>query len=298
MIESQDRGIIDGKAVAREIIDRLSSEIEVFAAGKRAPVLKVLLAGDDPASRVYTGMKVKDARRCGIDSELIELPRDVEEGEVLDRLDTLNSDPGVDGILVQLPLPPQIEKKKVIERISPMKDVDGFHPFNLGRLVSGDPGFVPCTPKGIIFLLDRYGVEIEGKRAVVVGRSIIVGKPMALLLSMKAPGGNATVTICHSRTPDLGSHTSGADILIAAAGRPGMIKADMVKEGAVVIDVGTNRVDDPSARRGYRLTGDVEFESVRGKASLITPVPGGVGPMTRAMLMENTFLAARSSLGA
>ena len=298
MIESQDRGIIDGKAVAREIIDRLSSEIEVFAAEKRAPVLKVVLAGDDPASRVYTGMKVKDARRCGIDSELIELPRDVEEGEVLDRLDTLNSDPGVDGILVQLPLPPQIEKKKVIERISPMKDVDGFHPFNLGRLVSGDPGFVPCTPKGIIFLLDRYGVEIEGKRAVVVGRSIIVGKPMALLLSMKAPGGNATVTICHSRTPDLGSHTSAADILIAAAGRPGMIKADMVKDGAVVIDVGTNRVDDPSARRGYRLTGDVEFESVRGKASLITPVPGGVGPMTRAMLMENTFLAARSSLGA
>jgi methylenetetrahydrofolate dehydrogenase (NADP+)/methenyltetrahydrofolate cyclohydrolase len=241
---------------------------------------------------------VKTAGKCGIDSDLIELPVDTTEADLLVRIDRLNADAYVDGILVQMPLPGHIDQQKVIERVSPGKDVDGLHPFNIGRLAADRPRLVPCTPLGITVMLDHYGIDTAGKHAVVVGRSILVGKPMALLLAMKAKGGNATVSICHSRTSDIAAITRTADILIAAVGSPQMITGGMVKEGVVVIDVGINRIDDETAQRGYRLVGDVDFESVAPKASLITPVPKGVGPMTVAMLMKNTYLAARMALGA
>lgn len=290
--------IIDGKAAAGNILSELAGEVERFSRSRRPPRLCVIIVGDDPASRIYVRNKVKSAGKCGIVSDLIELPADIPGGELLSRLDGLNNDPAVDGILVQLPLPAHIDQQEVIERISPAKDVDGFHPYNLGRLASDKPLFVPCTPLGISELLRRYGVETEGKNIVIIGRSIIVGKPLALLLSRKNRGGNATVTICHSRTGDLSSITSMADVLVAAVGRAEMVNGEMVKEGVVVIDVGMNRVDDPGSKRGYRLTGDVDFESVYPKASLITPVPGGVGPMTVTMLMRNTLQAAVRARGA
>jgi methylenetetrahydrofolate dehydrogenase (NADP+)/methenyltetrahydrofolate cyclohydrolase len=260
--------------------------------------LTVLIVGEDPASQIYVGMKIKTARKCGIDSELVELPASTSESELLGRLERLNKDPAVDGILVQMPLPGHMDQQKVIENISPDKDVDGLHPFNIGRIAADRPRLVPCTPLGITVMMDHYGIETAGKHAVIVGRSILVGKPMALLLARKAPGGNATVTVCHSRTSDMASITRTADILIAAVGSPRMITGDMVKEGVVVIDVGINRVEDESAKKGYRLEGDVDFKSVIPKASMITPVPKGVGPMTVAMLMKNTYQAARMALGA
>ena len=287
-----------GKPVAALVIEKLASEIPDFALKHRPPRLIVIIVGEDPASQVYVGMKVKTARKCGIDSEMIELPATTPEEELLGRLDLLNGDAGVDGILVQMPLPDHIDQQRVIERISPDKDVDGLHPFNIGRLAADHPRLVPCTPLGITVMMDHYGIETSGKHAVIVGRSILVGKPMALLLAMKAGRGNATVTICHSRTSDMASITRTADILIAAVGSPKMLTGDMVKEGVAVIDVGINRVEDDSAKKGYRLVGDVDFETVAPKASLITPVPRGVGPMTVAMLMKNTYLAARMALGA
>lgn len=287
-----------GKPVAALVIEQLASEIPGFAEKHRPPKLTVIIVGEDPASQVYVGMKVKTARKCGIDSELVELPEATPEDELLARLDRLNEDTGIDGILVQMPLPGHIDQQRVIERISPDKDVDGLHPFNIGRLAADSPRLVPCTPLGITVMMDHYGIDAAGKHAVVVGRSILVGKPMALLLAMKAKGANATVTICHSRTSDMAAITRSADILIAAVGRPGMITGDMVKEGVAVIDVGINRVADASAKKGYRLVGDVDFETVAPKASLITPVPRGVGPMTVAMLMKNTYRAARMALGA
>ena len=287
-----------GKPVAGAVIEELASEIPDFSVKYRPPRLTVLIVGEDPASQIYVGMKIKTARKCGIDSELVELPASTPESDLLGRLELLKKDPAVDGILVQMPLPGHMDQQKVIENISPDKDVDGLHPFNIGRIAADRPRLVPCTPLGITVMMDHYGIETAGKHAVIVGRSLLVGKPMALLLARKAPGGNATVTICHSRTSDMASITRTADILIAAVGSPRMITGDMVKEGVVVIDVGINRVEDESAKKGYRLEGDVDFKSVMPKASMITPVPKGVGPMTVAMLMKNTYQAARMALGA
>jgi methylenetetrahydrofolate dehydrogenase (NADP+)/methenyltetrahydrofolate cyclohydrolase len=289
--------LIDGKAVAETIFSEVAAGTADFSRSRRPPFLAVVIVGEDPASQAYVRSKVTAAARCGIGSTLIELAAAVDPAYLLDRLDRLNADPGVDGILVQMPLPPHIDQQQVIENISPAKDVDGLHPYNLGRLASDKPRFIPCTPLGILELLARYRVTTGGKRVVVVGRSILVGKPVALLLSRKHGTGNATVTVCHSLTRDLGSVTREADILIAAIGRAHAIRGDMIREGAVVIDVGMNRIADPAAKRGYRLTGDVDFESARGRASLITPVPGGVGPMTVAMLMRNTLQAARWAHG-
>jgi methylenetetrahydrofolate dehydrogenase (NADP+)/methenyltetrahydrofolate cyclohydrolase len=231
------------------------------------------------------------SEKCGIESRLLHLDEDVPEEKLIATLSELSDDPGVHGILLQLPLPKHIDQDRAIGTIAPIKDVDGFHPENLGLLASGKPRYVSCTPAGILELLAQYNIETSGKRAVVLGRSIIVGKPVALLLAMKAKGGNATVTICHSRTPDIPAFTSEADIIIAALGSPHFVTGDMVKDGAVVIDVGINRVDDPAAKKGYRIVGDVDFDAVSPKASYITPVPGGVGPMTVAMLMSNTLKA-------
>lgn len=295
MTDQNDK-IIDGKGTAKKIVEELTEEVSEFAGRYRAPSLRVILVGDDPASRVYVRSKVRTAAKCGIDSELVELPGDVSREKLFDRIDQFNGDSGIDGLMVQLPLPPHIDSKEVIERISPDKDVDGIHPFNLGKLVEGTPNFVPCTPLGITHLLELYGVKTDGKKAVIIGRSIIVGKPMALLLSSKLSGGNATVTVCHSRTADMVSETVDADILISAVGKPEFIGADMIRENAVVIDVGVNRVEDSTRKKGYRLAGDVDFESVLPKVSKITPVPGGVGPMTVAMLMKNTLRAARMAL--
>ncbi len=289
--------IIDGKKIAKEVLSELAVEVDSFRRDYRPPKLAVIIVGEDPASEIYVGMKVRASAKCGIDSDLVEMASDISEEYLLERLKRLNSDPGIDGILVQLPLPAHIDKQNVIERISPDKDVDGFHPYNLGRILSDKPRFIPCTPLGIQVLISKYGVKAEGRNVVIVGRSLIVGKPMAMLLSAKSNSGNATVTICHSRTKDLSRVTVKADILIAAVGKANMITGDMVKGGVVVIDVGVNRVDDPETKRGYRLEGDVDFDSVQPKASLITPVPGGVGPMTVAMLMQNTLQAARWARG-
>jgi methylenetetrahydrofolate dehydrogenase (NADP+)/methenyltetrahydrofolate cyclohydrolase len=262
------------------------------------PGLSVVLVGDDPASTVYVRSKGKACEEAGMRGETIRLPSDTSEAQLLDQVDALNADPRVHGILVQMPLPKHMSADKVIRRIRPDKDVDGFHPVNVGKLSIGErDGFVPCTPAGAIELLVRSGVETRGKDAVIVGRSNIVGKPMAALLLQDAPGGNATVTVCHSRTADLAAHIRRADILVAAIGRPEMITGDMIKPGAVVIDVGINRVNDASVPKGYRIVGDVEFASARAVASLITPVPGGVGPMTIAMLMKNTVRAAAQIAG-
>jgi methylenetetrahydrofolate dehydrogenase (NADP+)/methenyltetrahydrofolate cyclohydrolase len=289
--------IIDGKGISKEILNELATEVGIFTKRYRAPHLAVLIAGDDPASKVYVRNKVRAAEKTGVRSTLIELPADIGVEELYTELDRLNRDTDIDGILVQLPLPSHIDQQRVIERISPHKDVDGFHPYNLGRLASDQPVFIPCTPLGISVLLSKYGVETTGKRVVIVGRSIIVGKPLALLLSRKNKGGNATVTICHSRTEDLSSIAISADILVAAIGKAGMITGDMIKDGAVVIDVGTNRVEDKTREKGYRIAGDVDFDTAYPKVSLITPVPGGVGPMTVTMLMRNTLQAAQGSKG-
>ncbi|MBD3178918.1 MAG: bifunctional methylenetetrahydrofolate dehydrogenase/methenyltetrahydrofolate cyclohydrolase FolD [Candidatus Latescibacteria bacterium] len=293
----RDERIIDGKATAKSIVEEIGEEAEKFSRGKRAPSLRVIILGEDPASRVYVRNKIKTAKKCNIESELLELPDDLEEGELFDIIEDFNSDSGIDGFMVQLPLPAHINENEVIRRISPQKDVDGIHPFNLGMMVEGNPQFIPCTPLGITELLKRYRVRTEGKKAVIIGRSIIVGKPMALILSSKLEQGNATVTVCHSRTPDIEKETREADILVSAVGKPEFITGDMVKEDAVVIDVGVNRVEDTSRKKGYRLAGDVDFQSVLPRVSLITPVPGGVGPMTVAMLMKNTLKAAKMASG-
>jgi methylenetetrahydrofolate dehydrogenase (NADP+)/methenyltetrahydrofolate cyclohydrolase len=289
--------LIDGKAIAEATYADVTAGTAAFKHGRRAPYLAVVIVGEDPASQAYVRSKVKAAARCGIDSMLIEMPATVEQAYLLERLDRLNADGGVDGILVQMPLPSHIDQQRVIESISPAKDVDGLHPYNIGRLASDKPRFVPCTPLGILELLERSGVRARGMRVVVVGRSILVGKPVALLLARKHASGNATVTICHSLTSDLGAVTREADILIAAIGRAHAITGDMIGEGSVVIDVGMNRVADAAAPKGYRLTGDVDFESAYPRVSLITPVPGGVGPMTVAMLMRNTLQAAKWAHG-
>jgi methylenetetrahydrofolate dehydrogenase (NADP+)/methenyltetrahydrofolate cyclohydrolase len=272
----------------------LAAEIGGLKEKGVTPGLAVVLVGEDPASQVYVRMKGKACEKIGIHSETIRLPVETTESELMEVIDRLNTDPKIHGFLVQLPLPEQIDKRNVLLRIDVTKDVDGFHPVNVGKVASGDTtGFAPATPCGVQQLLVRSGIDIQGASAVIVGRSNIVGRPMASLLLQKGEGGNATVTVCHSRTKDLPDVVRGGDIVIAAIGSPEFVKADWIKPGAVVIDVGVNRVDDPSTEKGYRLTGDVEFEKAKEVASAITPVPGGVGPMTITMLLYNVVRAAK-----
>ena len=284
--------IIDGNRIAAELVAELKSE--VAAAAGRRPCLALVRVGDDPASVSYVRKKEQTAAEIGVESRVILPPVTIRPDELLSLIDQLNADPGVDGILVQSPLPPHLDEVAVFRRVAPEKDVDGFHTLNLGKVAQEDPtGFVACTPAGIMELLARSGVDLKGKHVVVLGRSLIVGKPVALLALQKRTGANGTVTVCHSATRDLPAITRLADVLIAAIGRSEFVTADMVKPGAVVIDVGINRVSDPSRKSGYRLTGDVAFQSVAPLCSRITPVPGGVGPMTVAMLMKNTVKAWR-----
>ncbi len=289
--------LIDGKKISLEIREGLAEEVkELQQKHNITPGLSVVLVGENPASQVYVRMKNKACHKVGIYSEQHSLNKDVSESELIELVKKLNNDNKINGILVQLPLPDHIDENRVINTISPEKDVDGFHPVSMGRLLIGEKGFLPCTPYGIQKMLIASGVEISGSHVVVVGRSNIVGKPIANILVQKKDGANATVTICHSRTKNMAEITKQADILIAAIGRPEMITADMVKEGAVVIDVGINRVDDPSKEKGYRIVGDVKFDEVSEKCSAITPVPGGVGPMTIAMLLYNTVQSAKNTL--
>lgn len=285
--------LIDGKKVADEIKAEIAAEVaERVARGERRPHLAAVLVGHDGGSETYVAHKVKACGQCGFESTLIRREDDVTEEELLDIVARLNEDPSVDGYIVQLPLPKHIDEQRIIEAIDPKKDVDGFHPVNVGRMSIGLPCFVSATPAGIMELLKRYGVDTRGKHCVVLGRSNIVGKPVASLMMQKAVPGNATVTVCHSATPDLKEHCRRADIIIAALGQPGFVTADMVKPGAVIIDVGTTRVVDSSKKSGFRLSGDVDFDNVAPLCSYITPVPGGVGPMTICSLMRNTLLAA------
>jgi len=285
--------IIDGNALAAAIRAEVATEVAALtASGRLAPYLAVILVGDDPASHSYVRGKTNDCAEVGIGSETIVMPASASEAEVLAEVARLNANPGVAGILVQMPLPPQVDAQAVMRAIDPRKDVDGLHPENLGRLVQGAPYQVPCTPAGVQQMLMRTGHDPSGKHVVVVGRSTLVGKPLALLLANKAAGANATVTIAHTGTPDLGAVTRQADILIAAVGRSCVITAAMVRRGAVVIDVGINRIEDATRKSGFRLVGDVDYAAVAEIASAITPVPGGVGPMTRAMLLVNTLRSA------
>jgi methylenetetrahydrofolate dehydrogenase (NADP+) / methenyltetrahydrofolate cyclohydrolase len=292
--------IISGQALSEEIRTELAAEAATFTAETGVvPGLTVVLVGVDPASQVYVRMKGKAADKAGFSSHQITLPEDTPQEELLGVIAGLNADPGVHGILVQLPVPKHIDTGAVLRAIDPAKDVDGFHPVNAGRLAIGDPTVLaPCTPAGVVEMLLRSGYDTRGKHVVVVGRSTIVGRPVALLLLRTGKGGDATVTVAHSRTADLGAITRQADILIAAVGRANLITRDMVKPGAVVIDVGVNRVDDASVEKGYRLVGDVDFDGVSEVAEAISPVPGGVGPMTITMLLKNTLAAARSLVAA
>lgn len=286
--------IIDGKQVSA---DRMADLKKTVASFSSPPGLAVVLVGDNPASKTYIGMKKKACESLGIRSFEFLLPVNTTESELIDVLDTLNQNDEVHGILLQMPLPDHLNEHAMLSRISPMKDVDGFHPVNVGNVLIGKSAFKPCTPRGVMALLSSYNIQTEGKHVVIIGRSNIVGKPMASMLIQNELGANATVTLCHSRTIQLSKITSQADIVIAAIGRPLFLTASMVKEGAVVIDVGINRVDDSMSERGYRLVGDVDFESVKHKARAITPVPGGVGPMTIAMLMANTITAFQQQMG-
>ena len=289
--------LIDGAAVARTVRERVAAEVAELSASGVVPGLSVVLVGNDPASAVYVRNKERFAREAGMRGETIRMSAETTQDALLAVVERLNADPAVHGILVQMPLPKQIDPEAVIRRIDPAKDVDGFHPANVGELLIGTgQGFAPCTPAGVMELLRAYDVEVRGKEVVVIGRSNIVGKPMAALLVQ--PGVDATVTVCHSRTRDLAAHTRRADVVIAAIGRARFVTAEMLKPGAVVIDVGMNRVDDPTAKTGSRLVGDVDFEAARQVASAITPVPGGVGPMTIAMLLANTVRAARRTFPA
>jgi methylenetetrahydrofolate dehydrogenase (NADP+)/methenyltetrahydrofolate cyclohydrolase len=288
--------IIDGNAVADDVRAGLSDAIDDLGEAGVTPGLATVLMSDDPASQTYVSMKQRDCEEVGIDALDYELDPEAPAEELYDLIDELNADPSVHGILVQMPVPDHVDEREVLRRIDPAKDVDGFHPENVGRLVAGNPRYKPCTPHGIQKLLDSVDVDTEGADVVVVGRSNIVGKPMANLLIQKAAGGNATVTVCHSRTADLAAKTRGADVVIAAVGVPELVTGEMLSEGVVVVDVGVNRVS-ADTEKGYELVGDVEFDSAREKASAITPVPGGVGPMTRAMLLWNTVKSAGDAAG-
>lgn len=289
--------IIDGKQIAETIRGELQSEVAALKEQGIVPGLGVILVGEDPASQSYVTAKERACEKIGIYSDDNRLSADTTQDDLLALVDRMNNDPKINGILVQLPLPKHIDESAVLLAIDPAKDVDGFHPMNVGKMMIGEEAFLPCTPHGVIQMLIRSGVETSGAHVVVVGRSNIVGKPVANMLLQKKEGANATVTLCHTRTKDLGFHVRQADIIIAASGWPNTITADMVKEGAVVIDVGVNRVEDDSRERGYRLVGDVDFEAVKEKASMITPVPGGVGPMTITMLLYNTVASAKRANG-
>jgi methylenetetrahydrofolate dehydrogenase (NADP+)/methenyltetrahydrofolate cyclohydrolase len=290
--------IIDGKATAKDIREELKLKVQALAKQGVTPGLAAVLVGDDPASEIYVRNKSRACEKTGVYSEIIRLPGTTTERELLDLVESLNGRNDIHGILVQSPVPAAIDEFKVNITVSPEKDVDGFHPDNAGRALLGRPGYVPCTPAGVMELLKRYDIDPEGLNVMIAGRGNIVGKPLMALLIQKAAGANATVTLTHSRTRNLGDYCRRADIVIAAMGQPELIQGEMVKEGAVVIDVGINRIDDPSAKKGYRVVGDVHFESVAPKCRAITPVPGGVGPMTIAMLLKNTIESARRTISA
>ena len=287
--------IIDGKKIATDIRSELKAEVEKLKAKGVTPGLGVILVGADPASISYVTAKEKACVDIGIYSDDNRLPAETSEKDLLALVNKMNKDPKINGILVQLPLPKHIDEQKVLLAIDPAKDVDGFHPVSVGKMVVGQKTFLPCTPHGVVQLLIRSGVKLDGAEVVIVGRSNIVGKPLANMLIQKSPTGNATVTVCHTRTKDIAAYTKRADIVIAAAGKPNTITADMIKDGAVVIDVGINRVEDSTKKNGFRLVGDVDFEGVSKKAGLITPVPGGVGPMTITMLLYNTVESAKTA---
>lgn len=290
--------LLDGKKISAEMKAEIAAEVkEIVAAGHKPPKMVAILVGHDGGSETYVASKMKTGRELGFEDELIRFEEDVREQELLDTIDRLNRDDSVDGFIIQLPLPKHIDEQKVIEAVDPNKDVDGFHPINVGKTSIGLPSFVSATPAGILELLKRYNIETRGKHCVVLGRSNIVGKPMAQLMMLKAYPGDATVTVCHSRTKDIAAITREADIIIAALGTPEFLTGDMVKEGVVVVDVGTTRVPDASRKSGFKLTGDVKFDEVAPKASYITPVPGGVGPMTIISLMRNTLISARRRRG-
>ncbi len=286
--------LIDGARHAQAIRDEVAADVRTLAAAGHQPGLAVVIVGEDPASQVYVRAKGKACLEAGMHSETIRLPADTSQAELLATVDRLNQDPAIHGILVQLPLPRQLDEREVLLRLDPAKDVDGFHPINVGKVAISDPtGFRPCTPYGVQQMLIREGIETTGAHAVIVGRSNIVGRPMASLLLANGPGGNATVTVCHSRTRDLPAVTRSADIVIVAIGKAQFLRQDMIREGATVMDVGINRVPDASAPKGYRLVGDVAFDEVAARAGAITPVPGGVGRMTIAMLLRNTVQACQ-----
>ena len=287
--------IIDGKQIAEQMRSQLKEEVAKLKQKGITPGLGVILVGEEAASQSYVRAKERACENLGIYSDDNRLPAETSQQDLITLINRMNAEVKINGILVQLPLPEHISETEVLLAIDPEKDVDGFHPMNVGKMVAGQKAFLPCTPHGIIQLLQHSGVKIEGSHIVIVGRSNIVGKPLANMLIQKAATGNATVTICHTRTKDLAHHTRQADILVAAAGRPNTITADMVKDGAIVIDVGVNRVEDATKEKGYRLVGDVDFEAVKEKARLITPVPGGVGPMTITMLLYNTVEAAKKA---
>lgn len=289
--------LIDGKAVSEQIKQEIAAEVaEIVARGGKRPHLAAILVGHDGGSETYVAAKVKACEACGFKSSLIRYEADVTEDELLAKVKELNEDPDVDGFIVQLPLPKHISEQKVIESIDYRKDVDGFHPINVGRLSIGLPCYISATPNGIMELLRRYEIDTRGKKCVVLGRSNIVGKPMAMLMMQKGNPGDATVTVCHSRTQGIAEICREADIIIAAMGQPNFVKAEMVKKGAVVIDVGTTRVPDATRKSGFKLTGDVKFDEVAPRCSFITPVPGGVGPMTIVSLMKNTLLAGKKAI--
>ncbi len=287
--------LIDGKKISSDILDEISLEVKVLkAAGKKVPHLAAVLVGDDGASETYVAAKVKACERVGFESTLVRLPRSTSEKELLEKVSELNANSNIDGYIVQMPLPKHINEQKIIESISPEKDVDGFHPQSVGKMALNLPTYLPATPYGIIQLLKRYNIPTEGKHCVVIGRSNIVGSPMSVLMARNSNPGNCTVTLCHSKTINLKEHTLQADIIIIALGRPEFLTANMVKEGAVVIDVGITRVVSTQTKSGFKLLGDVKFDEVAPKCSFITPVPGGVGPMTIASLLMNTLLAVNS----
>ena len=284
--------ILDGKQTGNDIKAELTARVDqLIKDGKRPPHLAAVLVGNDGASLTYVGSKVRSCERIGYESTLIQLPEETTEALLLQQIDLLNANTAIDGFIVQLPLPKHIDEEKVLMAIDPLKDVDGFHPTNFGKMALDMESFIPATPYGIMELLRRYQIDISGKHAVVIGRSHIVGRPMSILLSRKSSPGNATVTLTHSRTKNLAAITKEADIVVSALGVPNFLKEDMVKEGAIIIDVGITRVPDASHPKGYIITGDVDYERVKDKTSFITPVPGGVGPMTIAMLLQNTYLA-------
>ncbi|MFT4664040.1 MAG: methylenetetrahydrofolate dehydrogenase (NADP+)/methenyltetrahydrofolate cyclohydrolase [Polaribacter sp.] len=289
--------LIDGKELANTIKTEIAEKVKaIVAKGERVPHLAAVLVGEDPASQSYVRNKVRSCEQCGFESSLIKQEADITEEALLKIIEDLNNDDAIDGFIVQLPLPKHISEEKVTLAIKPAKDVDGFHPVNFGRMAQGLDCYLPATPFGILQMLDRYNIEVEGKECVVLGRSNIVGTPISILLSRKASPGNATITLCHSRSKNIASHCRRADIIIVALGIPEYLKGDMVKEGAVIIDVGINRVDDETKKRGYRLVGDVAFDEVAPKCSYITPVPGGVGPMTVTSLLMNTLRANRGEV--